>query len=255
MTQPQQSTLARKWVLDVNTGTVGVPAWTTVKGVSNFTPVRAEATLEDDNVYEDAGYLGQTKTALAWHAEVELKRRTLPSDVTTYDPGQEKLRILAQTLGPTGVGHFRIYDRDGGPEAWTGFSEVQWVNQGGEVTDLETIQVTLPGKGAPTDITNPNAPALALPSITALEPATGPAAGATVVVIRGDNFKDRNGNTVVSGAAGVTFGGTNAAYYAVLDRYTIVAKTPAHAAGSTQTVVTNTAGASPNVAADDFLFV
>lgn len=254
MTQPQQSTLSRKWKIEVNTGTVSVPVWTNVNGLASLTPVRAEANLEDDNVYEDEGYTGQTKTALSWKADVTLMRRTLPTDVTTYDPGQEKLRTLAETLGPAGVGHFRIYDRDGGPEAWTGFAEVGWTNQGGEMTDLESVEVALTGKGKPTNITNPNAPALALPSVAGLTPATGSTAGGTLVKIIGDNFKDRNGVNVVSGATGVKFGANNATSYQIMDRQTIFAVAPAGVAGTVQVIVTNTTGASPNVAADDYVY-
>ena len=255
MTQPNQSTLARKWVLEINTNTVASPTWTLVKGLQSLTPKEAIANLEDDNVYEDQGYTGQTKTALSWGADVVLLRRTLPSDVTSYDVGQEKLRTLAKVLGPTGVAHCRIYDRDGGPEAWTGFAEVQWENQGGEVTDLETVNVTLVGKGAPTFITNPNATALALAAVTSVTPSTGTTAGGTLVTIRGDNFKDRLGATVVSGAAGVKFGANNATSYVVIDRQTIVAVTPAGAAATIQTIVTNTTGASPNTSADDYTYV
>jgi hypothetical protein len=255
VTQPNQSTLARKWVLEVNTNTVASPTWTLVKGLQSLTPKEAIANLEDDNVYEDAGYTGQTKTALSWGADVVILRRTLPTDVTTYDVGQEKMRTLAKTLGPTGVGHFRLYDRDGGPEAWTGFGEVQWENQGGEVTDLETANITLVGKGAPTFITNPNAPALAVPTVTSLTPATGTTAGGTLVIIRGDNFKDRNGTTVVTGAAGVKFAAANATSYSVIDRQTIAAITPANTAGSKDCIVTNTTGANVNTSADDFLYV
>lgn len=255
MTQPQQSTLSRKWVLEVNTGTVASPIWTTVKGLNEYTFTPGDPNLEDDNVYEDLGFTGQTKTALSCKGEAKIMRRTLPTDVTTYDPGQEKLRVLSNLLGPTGVAYCRTYDRDGGPEAYTYFSEVGWSPEGGSPTDLESITITLTGKGAPTLITNPNAPALSLPSITSLTPATGPAAGGTLVIIRGDNFKDRNGTTVVVGAASVTFGGTNATSYNVLDRQTIAAVAPAHAAGSVQTIVTNTTGASPNTTADDYLYV
>lgn len=255
MTQPQQSTLARKWVLEINTGTVAVPIWTTVKGLAEYTFTPGEPNLEDDNVYEDLGYTGQTKTALSWKGEGKVMRRTLPTDVTTYDPGQEKLRILSNLLGPTGVAYIRTYDRDGGPEAYTGFAEVSWEPEGGSPTDLEGVSFTLTGKGAPTLITNPNAPALALPTVTSVSPATGPAAGGTLVIIRGDNFKDRNGTTVVTLAAHVTFGGTNATAYSVLDRQTIAATAPAHAAGSVQVAVTNTTGVSVNTSADDYLYV
>lgn len=254
MTQPQQSTLARKWVLNVNTNTVASPVWTLVKGMNSLTPNQAEPNLEDDNVYEDEGYTGQTKTALSWSAEGTLMRRTDPDDVTIYDPGQEKLRALAKVLGPGGVGHFQLYDRDGGPEAFQGFAEVTWAPQGGEVTDLEAVDFTLTGKGKPTAITNPNAPALGIPTVTSVTPATGGTAGGTLVKIIGTNFKDRNGNIVVTGATGVKFGANNATSYNVFDRQTIYAIAPAGSAGTVQVAVTNTAGTSANTSADDYVY-
>jgi hypothetical protein len=255
VTQPQQSTLSRKWVLEINTGTVGSPVWTAVKGLNNLTVKQGEPNLEDDNVYEDAGYTGQTKTALAWNAAATVMRRTDPTDVTIYDPGQEKLRTLSNTLGPTGVGYCRLYDRDGGPEAFTGFAEISWDPQGGSPTDLETVNITLTGKGAPTTITNPNAPALAIPTVTLLSPATGTTAGGTLVIITGTAFKDRLGNVVVTGAAGVKFGANNATSYTVLDRQTIAAISPAGTSGAKDVTITNTAGTSVTAGtANDFLY-
>lgn len=254
MTQPQQSTLARKWVFEVNTGTVASPIWTTVKGLNNLTVTQGEPNLEDDNVYEDAGYTGQTKTALSWKAEATVMRRTDPVNVTIYDPGQEKLRALSNLLGPTGVAYCRFYDRDGGPEAFTGFGEVSWAPQGGSPTDLEQVDITVTGKGAPTTITNPNAPALAVPTVTGLSPATGTTAGGTLVIITGTNFKDRNGTTVVTGPTGVKFGTNNATSYTVLDRQTIAAIAPAGTSGSKDVSVTNTTGANANTTADDYLY-
>jgi hypothetical protein len=244
MTQPQQSTLARKMVLEINTNTVASPIWTTVKGLNEYTFTPGEPNLEDDNVYEDLGYTGSTKTALSWKAEVKLMRRTLPSDVTTYDPGQEKLRVLSNLRGPTGVAYIRTYDRDGGPEAYTGFAEVSWSPEGGSPTDLEAVSVTLTGKGAPTLITNPNAPALALPTVTGFSPATTPTAGGGLVNITGDNFMDRNGNVVVVGAASVKFAAANATAYTVVSRNLIVAIAPANTAGAKVITVTNTTGLS-----------
>lgn len=259
MTQPQQSTLARKWVLEINTNTVASPVWTLVKGLAEYTFTPGDPNLEDDNVYEDLGYTGQTKTALSWKGEGKVMRRTLPSDVTTYDVGQEKLRVLSNLLGPAGVAYIRTYDRDGGPEAYTGFAEVSWQPEGGTPTDLEGVSFTLTGKGAPILITNPNAPALLVPTVTSVLSsvgvASGTTAGATLVIIRGDNFKDRNGTTVVTGAAGVKFGANNAAEYTVLDRQTIAAKTPAGSAATIQTIVTNTTGPSINTSADDYTYV
>lgn len=244
MTQPNQSTLSRKWVLEVNTATVVSPVWTVVKGLGEYTFTPGDPNLEDDNVYEDLGYTGQTKTALAVKGEGSVMRRTLPTDVTTYDVGQEKLRTLSNLLGSTGVGYFRTYDRDGGPEAYTFFAEVSWQPAGGSPTDLEKVDFTLTGKGAPTLITNPNAPALALPTVTGLNPSTGTTAGGFLVIITGDNFKDRNGNTVVSGAASVKFAAANATSYTVIDRQTIAAIAPANTAGAKVVTVINTTGTS-----------
>jgi hypothetical protein len=224
--------------------------------MAEFTAKEAEGNFEDDNVYEDNGYTGQTKTALSWSGAGKVMRRTDPNNVTIYDPGQEKLRSLMKTLGPTGVGYFRIYDRDGGPEAWTGFAEVKWDPEGGSPTDLEAVSFELLGKGATTTITNPNAPALAIPTVTALSPATGGIAGGTLVKITGTDFLDRFGATVVSGAAGVKFGATNATAYQVQDRQTIFAIAPANTAGSKDVTVTSTAGTSATAGtANDFVYV
>jgi hypothetical protein len=244
MTQPQQSTLSRKWVLEINTGTVSVPIWTVVKGLAEYTFTPGDPNLEDDNVYEDLGFTGQTKTALSVKGEGKVMRRTLPTDVTTYDPGQEKLRVLSNLLGPTGVGYFRTYDRDGGPEAYTFFAEVSWQPEGGSPTDLESVSFTLTGKGAPTLITNPNSVTLALPTVTGLSPTTGTTAGGFLVIITGDNFTDRNGVVAVSGAASVKFAAANATSYTVLNRQQIAAIAPANTAGAKVVTVINTTGTS-----------
>lgn len=244
MTQPQQSTLSRKWVLEVNTGTVPSPIWTVVKGLAEYTFTPGDPNLEDDNVYEDLGFTGQTKTALSTKGEGKVMRRTLPTDVTTYDPGQEKLRTLSNLLGPSGVAYCRTYDRDGGPEAYTFFAEVSWSPEGGSPTDLEQVSFTLTGKGAPTLITNPNAPALALPTVTGITGGPAATAGGTLVIINGDNFTDRNGNIVVSGAASVKFAAANATSYTVLNRQQIAAIAPANTAGAKVVTVINTTGTS-----------
>lgn len=75
-----------------------------------------------------------------------------------------------------------------------------------------------------------------VPIITSVLPSAA-AAGATVL-IRGSRF------TVVAGAAGVKFGGTNATSYTVLDDNTILAVVPAGSAGPTTVTVTNASGTS-----------
>ena len=71
------------------------------------------------------------------------------------------------------------------------------------------------------------------PTVTSVNPATGPTSGGTSVTITGTNF---------TGATGVTFDGIAATSVAVTNTTTITCTTPAHAAGAVSVVVTNPAG-------------
>jgi hypothetical protein len=158
MTTPLVSTLARKYRLDVSTGTdatSGAPIWTQVRGVSEFTPT-VDTTLEDDSDYDSDGWASQTKTQLAWMLEMTVKRK-VTLDTAAYDPGQEALRVAAESFGADGVVHVRWYDRDGGPESYEGYAEVSWNPSGGSPTALSEVGVTLTGKGARESVANPNA--------------------------------------------------------------------------------------------------
>lgn len=156
MTQPQQTELARKWKWDVNTGTVAVPVWTLIFGTNELTVNPHTPNLEDDNAYEDGGWTSKTKTALSWSAESKLLRKKAPA-TGVFDPGQEKLRACGRAFADAGWAEVRIYDREGGVEAYHGFAEVTWAPDGGSTTDLETITVTLDGKGELEVIANPDA--------------------------------------------------------------------------------------------------
>ncbi|WP_344515539.1 immunoglobulin domain-containing protein [Dactylosporangium maewongense] len=76
------------------------------------------------------------------------------------------------------------------------------------------------------------------PNISGLAPTSGSVDGGETVVISGSGF------TGVTGAAAVTFGGTNAASYTVDSDVKITAVTPAHADGMVSVVVTSPDGAS-----------
>lgn len=84
-----------------------------------------------------------------------------------------------------------------------------------------------------------------VPAVTAISPATGPAAGGTLVTITGTNL---------GGATAVTFGGTAATAFTVVNATTITATSPAHAAGTVDILVTTPAGTSANTAADNFTY-
>jgi hypothetical protein len=154
MAAPLTSTLARKWKIDILT--TGPSTYSVVKGIAECKADLFAASVEDDDAYDDEGWGSGTKTKLAWSVELKMIRKRT-AGTTTYDTGQEKLRTHARAFGDGGVAQVRIYDRDGGSEAYGGYAEVSWSAEGGKTSDLETVTVTLTGKGALTDIENPDA--------------------------------------------------------------------------------------------------
>lgn len=87
-------------------------------------------------------------------------------------------------------------------------------------------------------ITSISAPVIdvpAAPTVLGLSDTSGPAAGGEIVTISGTNF---------IGVIDVEFDNVNATDYEVVNSTTIVAITPAHAAGATVVTVTNATGES-----------
>jgi hypothetical protein len=78
------------------------------------------------------------------------------------------------------------------------------------------------------------------PTFESVEPATGPAAGGTVVTISGQNF---------TGATGVTFDGVAGTAFSVESDTEISVTTPTGSAGTADVVVTNANGTDTGVAA------
>ncbi len=109
------------------------------------------------------------------------------------------------------------------------------------------VTVTTPGgiataSGAYTYIAAPEpTPA---PTITAISPASGPAAGGTAVSITGANF---------TGATAVSFGGTAAVSYIVDSSTQISAVAPAHAAGAADVTVTTPGGTATDTGAYTYI--
>lgn len=149
------STLARKWKLDVNTGSIAVPVWTPVRAVGELKPTM-DTNLEEDSDYDSEGYGSEVKTELKWGIEVKILRK-IGVTSSTYDLGQETLRTAADAFGSAGTPQVRWYDRDGGPEAYSGFASVSWEPEGGDTKALDTVTVKLSGNGKRTAITNPAA--------------------------------------------------------------------------------------------------
>lgn len=153
------STLARKWYLDIDTGAAGTPEWTGVFGLTEFQPSQ-EKTLQDDGDFDSGGFGSQTSTQIAWSLTGKLARKTTASDPTTYDPGQEEIRLAGDDVGQAARRHFRWYEMTpGGPrvEAYEGWGDVQWTPDGGDKAALDTVSFTVTGQGKRLSITHPDA--------------------------------------------------------------------------------------------------
>ncbi len=86
---------------------------------------------------------------------------------------------------------------------------------------------------------------LASPAVTAISPASGPAAGGTTVTINGSNF---------SGTTAVTFGAAPASGFTVNSASQITATAPA-GTGTVDVRITTSGGTSATSAADQFTFI
>jgi hypothetical protein len=153
-----EATTVRKWYLDVNAGTHASPVWTGVFGITEFQPA-LEPTLQDDSDMDSGGYKSQTVTALAWSLAMKVVRKVQADDAEAYDVGQEILRAAAENMGVGNQVEVRWYEMEpDGPreEAYSGYAAVSWSPDGGAMDALDTVSVTLTGKGARTAITHPS---------------------------------------------------------------------------------------------------
>lgn len=242
------STLVRKWLLDVNTGTTASPIWTPILGVLDFTPT-LDPTLQDDSDFDGGGYKSQTVTALAWSATGSVSRKAQALAATQYDPGQEFLRLASLTMGIQNSVEVRFYEvTAGGPttEAYQGKAAVSWSPKGGAMDALDEASFTLTGQGARTSITNPASVPAGIPVITSVSPASTAAAGGALITVNGSGF---TGATVLK--VGTTTVATTA--YVVQSDVRIVFTAPAKAAAAYEVEVTTPAGVSAHVPANDTL--
>ncbi|WP_233271958.1 autotransporter domain-containing protein [Paraburkholderia acidiphila] len=90
------------------------------------------------------------------------------------------------------------------------------------------------------------ASAAAPPSVTSINPTSGPTGGGTSVTITGTSF---------TGASAVYFGGTAATSFTVVSATQIVAMSPAAAAGTVDITVTTTLGTSTTGPGDQFAYI
>ncbi|MFD3572803.1 phage tail tube protein [Streptomyces sp. NPDC058644] len=152
-----ETALARRYRLELNTGTDAAPVWALVPGIQEFAP-KVEPTQQKSTTYDDEGWADSTVTELAWSIEAKLAHRCHP-ETGAFNAAQEKIRLASETFGVASRLHVRYYDREGRDEAYEGRVLVTWEPDGGAADDLDTVKVTLTGKGPRKKITNPAAPA------------------------------------------------------------------------------------------------
>lgn len=245
-------TLNRKWRLDINTGTYAAPVWTPVAGITDFKPSFAP-TLQDDSDFDGEGAKSKVSTAYEWGIDLKVARKVKTTDAAVYDDAQEAIRTAAALIGISNVMDVRFFEVTvGGPktEAYRGFIVASWGEDGGAMDALDTVTVVLDGRGKRNPITHPDGAAV-VPTTKSVTPATGPAAGGTMVRIVGSGFF-LAGVPDVDAATDVKFDTTNAVAFLVESDNVIVAYTPAHAAGIIAVKVTNSVGASVTMATFEY---
>jgi hypothetical protein len=142
-------------------GTLGLskgPVWTIVRGRTDFKP-GVDTTLQEDSDMDSAGWKSQTKTAAAWSLEFKVARKGLAgagSGQTTYDPGQEALRLAGDQFGAANSVLCRWFKLGAvRTEAYQGYAAVAWSPDGGGMDGLDTVTVNLSGQGPRTSIAHP----------------------------------------------------------------------------------------------------
>lgn len=250
MANAQATALARRYRLEINTGTEAAPNWELFPGIVEFKP-NNEPTLEDDNDFDGEGALAVTKTAQQWTLEVKFSYKIVNA-TGQVNAVHAYVEEKSESFPPESVVHLRYYDRGGVIPGREGFAEVQWEPEGGEVTDLDQVSATFTASSASPQLVTITNPANANPvsQVTSLSPATGTAAGGQLIMVSGVNFVSGAGVP----ASAVHFGAVASTDFEVINTTTIAAIAPAQAAGTVNVRVTTTAGQSATAAANQYIY-
>lgn len=138
--------LARDLTIEINTGSIGSPVWTAIKGLNTLThaPSSTDAETTDFDSNGAAEHMkaerGETWTLAGFSLE----------DVTTgdRDPGQQAVEALALTVGLASLGNFRITSPGGNTATFMASAEV--TRAGGGNNDPATWQAVVRVSGTVT---------------------------------------------------------------------------------------------------------
>ena len=157
MTSPTSPTvlkkkLSRLWVLEVNTGTEDVPAYTRVNGLTSLTltitPNEVDVTDNDSD-----GWTDMLVTCRAWSLAVAgWDGYTGPDNAPVDDPGQAALKTKGLLTGNEAYTGVRFYRSDTGA-GYTGRTNANYSGAGGDTKAAEPFNCSLTGSGAPTPVT------------------------------------------------------------------------------------------------------
>jgi hypothetical protein len=235
------NTNARKYLPEIDMGTVVAPIYTPFGGVKNFLPTTDNAQNQDDRRFSDGGFGRMNKTGTDWSATMTVSRAPQAANLALYDVAQEFARGIGEggNLGAAAEARLRWYEYGpaGSPrvQAYAGTALVSYNEPNGGPLDNSDAVFTFTGQGQLLPITHPYPNTAQVPLITNVNNRNLNAAGGQQIVIKGQ---------FMTGVSAVTIAGTAATAYTVLDDSTLVVTTPAHAAGSLALVVTNGTGAS-----------
>ncbi|MBM4722531.1 hypothetical protein GS439_06765 [Rhodococcus hoagii] len=150
------STLARDWVLEVDTSSNGTPAWAKVRGLTSVAPI-FEGSEQDDSDIDSEGFASSIVTGLAFRIEGSGKRKGEQTTGFVDDPGQNFLRQKGRKTGADNIITARIYRRDALPDAYQAETTVKWTDSAaGDTNALQEFSFTLSGRGKPLDIAKPS---------------------------------------------------------------------------------------------------
>jgi acid phosphatase len=211
---------------------------------------QAKQGFQSNTLYQHQNLLRTVDEALGvtTHPGAAATAANMSDFFTTTPNTAPAISSLSPTSGPTGGGTTVTISGTGfavGATVSFGGTAATNVNVVGSTTitavtpahasGAVNVVVTNPGGQSATSTNGFNYAGAAAPTVSAVNPTSGPTAGGTSITITGTGF--------ASGAS-VTVGGTAATGVIVNNSTTITANTPAHAAGTVDIVVTNSNGQS-----------
>lgn len=94
------------YVLEINTGTVALPAYTEVKGITDLS-MTVTSTDKDGSTFSDIGYGKDVPVRKAYKVTAKGLLYVDP-DNGDIDPGQDAINVLSGLNGPSSKGLFRV---------------------------------------------------------------------------------------------------------------------------------------------------